>query len=99
MKNLLTLISIILIISCREKNYTNANLHLMKKRPIDNRLVIKKKLIKIVEEMNIDEHAKINQDPRGIAIEFDGSVCFGSGSIALNPEIKRILDPLKKGLE
>ena len=52
----------------------------MKKRPLDNELNIKKKLKKIVEEMDIDEHAKIVQDPRGMAIEFDGSICFGMGS-------------------
>ena len=64
----------------------------VKKRPLDNELSIKKKLKKIVEEMDIDEQAKVVQDPRGMAIEFDGSVCFGSGSIKLKPEIKRILD-------
>ena len=64
----------------------------IKKRPLDNELNIRKKLKKIVEEMDIDEQAKIVQDPRGMAIEFDGSICFGSGQIALKPEIKRILD-------
>ena len=47
---------------------------------------------KIIEEMDIQEQAKVVSDPRGMAIEFDGSVCFGSGSTSLKPEIKRILD-------
>ncbi len=64
----------------------------IKKRPIDNKLNIKQKLKKIVKDMEIDEQAKIVSDPRGMAIEFDGSVCFGSGSTSLQPEIKRILD-------
>lgn len=64
----------------------------VKKRPLDNKLNIKKKLKKIVEDMEINDQAKIVSDPRGMAIEFDGSVCFGSGSTSLKPEIKRILD-------
>ena len=70
----------------------NASTTQVKKRPLDNELSIKKKLKKIVEEMDIDDQAKIVQDPRGMAIEFDGSICFGSGSTSLKPEIKRILD-------
>ena len=70
----------------------NASTTQVKKRPLDNELNIKKKLKKIVEEMDIDDQAKIVQDPRGMAIEFDGSICFGSGSTSLKPEIKRILD-------
>jgi len=64
----------------------------VKARPTDNKLQIKRKLEKIIEEMDIDEKAKVVSDPRGMAIEFDGSVCFGSGSTSLKPEIKRILD-------
>ena len=73
-------------------NVDNASTSQVKKRPLDREVDIKKKLKKIVEEMDIDEQAKIVQDPRGMAIEFDGAVCFGSGSIDLKPEIKRILD-------
>ena len=64
----------------------------VKVRPTDNKLQIKRKLDKIIEEMDIQEQAKVVSDPRGMAIEFDGSVCFGSGSTSLKPEIKRILD-------
>lgn len=64
----------------------------IKKRPIDNKLNIQRKLENIVKDLEIDEQAKIVSDPRGMAIEFDGSVCFGSGSTSLKPEIKRILD-------
>ena len=61
-------------------------------RPTDTKLEIKRKLDKIVEEMDIQDQAKVVADKRGMAIEFDGSICFGSGSTTLKPEIKRILD-------
>ena len=36
-------------------------------------------LKEIVEELDIDDKAKVSRDPRGIAVEFDGSICFASG--------------------
>tara|TARA_B100000700_G_C14950508_1_gene811439 strand:+ start:57 stop:797 length:741 start_codon:yes stop_codon:yes gene_type:complete len=71
---------------------TDSAISNVKVRPTDNKLQIKRKLDKIIEEMDIQEQAKVVSDPRGMAIEFDGSVCFGSGSTSLKPEIKRILD-------
>ena len=58
---------------------------------IKNELEIQTELKEIVEELDIDEKAKVTRDPRGIAIEFDGSICFASGTTNLTPELKRIL--------
>ena len=38
------------------------------------------------------DKAKITQDPRGVALELDGDICFGSGSVVLKDELKKTLD-------
>ena len=60
---------------------------------IKNELEIQTELKEIVEELDIDDKAKVSRDPRGIAVEFDGSICFASGTTNLTPELKRILLP------
>lgn len=61
---------------------------------IKNELEIQTELKEIVEELDIDDKAKVSRDPRGIAVEFDGSICFASGTTNLTPELKRILNIL-----
>ena len=35
------------------------------------------------------DKAKISQDPRGVALELDGEICFGSGSVILKDDLKQ----------
>ena len=53
---------------------------------------IKKEFEKMIEDLNLDDKATVSQDPRGIALEIDGDICFKSGSEVLNDELKEILD-------
>ena len=53
---------------------------------------IKQELEKLIEEMDMQDKAKVTQDPRGVALELDGDVCFGSGSVTLRDELKQTLD-------
>ena len=50
---------------------------------------VKKEKIKEVEEK---EQLKVSHDPRGVAIELDGEICFESASISLKEEIKMLLN-------
>ena len=49
-------------------------------------------LEQLIEEMDMQDKAKVTQDPRGVALELDGDVCFGSGSVTLRDELKQTLD-------
>ena len=40
---------------------------------------------------NMDEPIKVSHDPRGVALEINGEICFGSGSITLEEGIKELL--------
>ena len=53
---------------------------------------IKQELEKIIEEMDLEDKAKVTQDPRGEALELDGDVCFGSGTVMLKDDLKATLD-------
>ena len=53
---------------------------------------IKEELEELIEEMDMQDKAKVTQDPRGVALELDGDVCFGSGSVTLKDELKKTLD-------
>ena len=53
---------------------------------------IKQELEELIEEMDMQDKAKVTQDPRGVALELDGDVCFGSGSVTLKDELKATLD-------
>ena len=50
---------------------------------------VKKEKIKEIEEK---EQLKVSHDPRGVAIELDGEICFESASISLKEEIKMLLN-------
>ena len=41
---------------------------------------VKKEFQEIIEDMGIESATNIISDPRGVAIEMDGDICFGSGS-------------------
>ena len=50
---------------------------------------VKKEKIKEIKE---NEQLKVSHDPRGVAIELDGEICFESASINLKEEIKMLLN-------
>ena len=60
--------------------------------PIKDQSEIKQELEQLIEEMDMQDKAKVTQDPRGVALELDGDVCFGSGSVTLRDELKQTLD-------
>ena len=45
-----------------------------------------------IEEIEEKEQLKVSHDPRGVAIELDGEICFESASISLKEEIKMLLN-------
>ncbi len=53
---------------------------------------IKKEFEKMIEELNMDSTATVSQDPRGIALEIDGDICFESSQVELQPKLKEVLD-------
>ena len=60
--------------------------------PLKDQSEIKQELEQLIEEMDMQDKAKVTQDPRGVALELDGDVCFGSGSVTLRDELKQTLD-------
>ena len=52
---------------------------------------IKQELEELIEEMDMEDKAQVTQDPRGVALELDGDVCFGSGTVILRDELKTAL--------
>jgi len=53
---------------------------------------IKQDFEEIIEEMGIEESTNIISDPRGVAIEMDGDICFGSGSTNIKGTLQKILN-------
>ena len=53
---------------------------------------VKKEFQEIIEEMGIESSTNIISDPRGVAIEMDGDICFGSGSTNIKSTLKSILN-------
>ena len=64
----------------------------MPREPLKDQSEIKQELEQLIEEMDMQDKAKVTQDPRGVALELDGDVCFGSGSVTLRDELKQTLD-------
>ena len=60
--------------------------------PLKDQSDIKQELEQLIEEMDMQDKAKVTQDPRGVALELDGDVCFGSGSVTLRDELKQTMD-------
>ena len=46
----------------------------------------------IVDELNIEEQAKVSRDPRGVTLEIDGDICFQSGSTTIHPTLQKVLN-------
>ena len=46
----------------------------------------------ILEELDIEEQAKVSRDPRGVTLEIDGDICFQSGSTTLHEKLVQVLD-------
>ena len=44
-----------------------------------------------IQELEEKEPLNVSHDPRGVALELDGEICFGSGSVSLKEEIKILL--------
>tara|TARA_B100001250_G_scaffold318753_1_gene281436 strand:+ start:1055 stop:1762 length:708 start_codon:yes stop_codon:yes gene_type:complete len=53
---------------------------------------IKEEFEEIIEEMSIEKSTNIISDPRGVAIEMDGDICFGSGSTSIKTTLRKILN-------
>ena len=53
---------------------------------------ITKEFEEIVEELNIEDQAKVSRDPRGVTLEIDGDICFESASTRLHPKLVEVLD-------
>jgi len=46
----------------------------------------------IIEELDLEGKASIKADPRGVAMEIEGDICFESGSTNLGEPLKEILN-------
>ena len=53
---------------------------------------IKEEFEEMIKELNMDSTATVSQDPRGIALEIDGDICFESSQVELQPELMKVLD-------
>ena len=52
---------------------------------------IKEEFQEIIDAMGVEKSTNIISDPRGVAIEMDGDICFGSGSTNIKSTLKNIL--------
>ena len=46
----------------------------------------------IIEELNIEDQAKISRDPRGVTLEIDGDICFASSQVEMKSGLIEALD-------
>ena len=53
---------------------------------------VKAEFAEIIQELGIEKSTNIISDPRGVAIEMDGDICFGSGSTNIKTTLETILD-------
>ena len=53
---------------------------------------IKEAVEDIVENMDLQDVANVINDPRGVALELDGDICFGSTSTEIRQNLVTILD-------
>ena len=53
---------------------------------------IKEDIEDIIEDMDLQNVANVIKDPRGVAIELDGDICFGSGSTSIQGRLQEVLD-------
>lgn len=57
---------------------------------------VKEEFEEIIQELGIEKSTNIISDPRGVAIEMDGDICFGSGSTNIKGTLKKILNEAAK---
>jgi chemotaxis protein MotB len=57
---------------------------------------IKQEFEEIVKELDIQDVANVIEDPRGVALEMEGDICFSSGSTELKPTLKAVLNAAAK---
>lgn len=53
---------------------------------------VKEEFQEIIQELGIEKSTNIISDPRGVAIEMDGDICFGSGSTNIKITLGTILE-------
>jgi len=53
---------------------------------------IKEEIEEIIENLDLTNVANVIKDPRGVAIELDGDICFGSGSTNLQNRLEGVLN-------
>ena len=53
---------------------------------------IKEELEEIIENMDLKNEANVIKDPRGVAIELDGDICFGSASTLIQKKLETVLN-------
>ena len=53
---------------------------------------VKKEFEEIIEDLGLEKSTNIISDPRGVAIEMDGDICFGSGSTNIKGTLQKILN-------
>ena len=51
---------------------------------------IKEEFQKMIDELNMDSTATVSQDPRGIALEIDGDICFESSQVEIKSQLPRL---------
>ena len=55
---------------------------------------IKKELAEMIENMDLEDSTNVVYDTRGLALEIDGDLCFGKGSVIIEPGLKSLLDKM-----
>jgi len=63
-----------------------------KEGTIQSQNEIKQEFEEIVEKLDIVNVANVIEDPRGVALEMDGDICFSSGSTNIKPKLKAVLN-------
>ena len=53
---------------------------------------IKQEFEEMIKELDMESTATVSQDPRGIALEIDGDICFESSQVEIKPQLMRVLD-------
>ena len=57
---------------------------------------IKEDIEEIIENLDLQNTANVIKDPRGVAIELDGDICFSSGSTNIQGRLKTVLNNVAK---
>ena len=53
---------------------------------------IKEELEEIIKAMDLKDEATVIKDPRGVAIELDGDICFESASTQIQNKLEKVLN-------